>query len=65
MSRNVIRKRVELNQDDVEWFETQYPEGSLGGIITMLFSKFREVNTLSPQDYAKIAAEALTEQMKS
>jgi hypothetical protein len=65
MSREVIRKRIELNQDDVDWFDETYPEGSLSGIISMLFSKFRDANTMTPTDYAKIAAAALREELES
>jgi hypothetical protein len=65
MSRDVERKRIELNQDDIDWFETQYPKGSLSATLSMLFTKFREANTMTPADYAKIAAEALTEDLKS
>lgn len=65
MSREVIRKYIELNQDDVDWFEQQYPKGSLSAVVQMMLTKFREANTLTPADYAKIAADALTEELKS
>lgn len=61
--RNVVRKRIELNQDTVDWFETHYPEGSLPATISMLFDKFREVNTMTPSQYAEAAARALSEEM--
>jgi hypothetical protein len=61
--RNVVRKRIELNQDTVDWFEATYPEGSLPATISMLFDKFREVNTLTPVQYAEAAARALSEEI--
>jgi hypothetical protein len=64
MARNVIRKGIELDKDDVRWFNEQYPEGSLSGILSMLFSKFREVNTHTPSDYAQLAAKALSEELE-
>jgi hypothetical protein len=63
--RNVIKKGIELNQDDVDWFNSQYPKGSLSAVLSMLLSKFRESNTLTPSDYVKIAVDALNEDMKS
>jgi hypothetical protein len=65
MSLEVVRKGIELNKDDVEWFNEQYPKGSLSAVLSMLFSKFRDANTHTPSDYAKIAATALTEELNS
>lgn len=63
MAKNVVRKRVEFNQDTVDWFEAHYPEGSLSATVSMLFDKFKEVNTSTPAEYAKLAAEALSEEL--
>jgi len=60
---DVIRKKIELNKDDVDWFEEQYPKASLGGILSMLLTKFREHNTHTPNDYAAMAAQALSEEV--
>lgn len=62
MARNVIRKRIELNLETVNWFEAHYPEGSLSATLSMLFDKFREVNNATPAEYAKLAAEAFQEE---
>lgn len=62
MARNVIRKRVELNLETVQWFNAHYPESSLPAILSMLFDKFKDVNSLTPSDYAKLAAEAFQEE---
>lgn len=59
-----MRKGIELNQDDVTWFEEQYPNGSLSGVIQMLFSRFREANEKTPHEYAEIAAKQLTEELR-
>jgi len=63
MARNVVRKRIELNEDTVNWFNTHYPEGSLSATVSMLFDKFMEVNTTTPAEYAKLAAAALNEEI--
>ena len=62
MSRNVVRKRIELNEDTVDWFESQYPKGSLSATLSMLFDKFKEVNKATPAEYASLAAEAFNEE---
>lgn len=62
MARNIARKRVELNQATVDWFEATYPQGSLSATLSMLFDKFREVNTTTPAEYATLAAAAFTEE---
>lgn len=65
MAREVVRKHIELNGDDVAWFEQQYPKGSLSATLGMLFTKFREVNEHTPAEYAEIAARALSEELGS
>jgi hypothetical protein len=62
MAKNVVRKRIELNQDTVDWFNNHYPEGSLSATISMLFDKFMEVNVTTPAEYASLAAAALNEE---
>lgn len=63
MARDVIRKGIELNKDDVDWFNEQYPKGSLSATLSMLLEKFRAVNSYTPSDYADMAAKALTEEL--
>lgn len=63
MARNVINKRIELNSEDVDWFESHYPNGSLTGVISMLFTKFREANTMTPAEYADLAAKELSNEI--
>ena len=63
MARNVVRKRIELNLDTVNWFEMHYPDGSLSATISILFDKFREVNTATPVEYAELAARAFSEEI--
>ena len=54
-----------MNVDDIEWFNAQYPKGSLSATLSMLLTKFREANTFTPQDYARMAADALNEELKA
>lgn len=62
--RNVTRKNVELNTDNVEWFESHYPRGSMSTIISMLFDKFCETHQMTPKQYADLAVEELNEDLK-
>jgi len=65
VARNVVRRRIEFNQTDVEWFERTYPDGSLSAVVSMLLEKFREVNEFTPVHYANMAAKALTEELSA
>lgn len=59
-------KRVILNnKEDVEWFESTYPNGSYSWLFTMLLSKFREASEKhgTPQDLAILGAESLKEEI--
>lgn len=65
MARDVVKVRLDLNADDVRWFSETYPSGSLTGIMQLLLSKFREVNDITPAQYAKLAAESIQEERRS
>jgi len=63
MSKPTARRVVELNTEDAEWFENQYPDGSYSWLFSMLLHEFRVANTHTPHDYARFAAEALTDKI--
>ena len=63
MARNIVRKTVELNKEDIAWFEETYPHGSLSAMLQMLLGRFREITIHTPQEYADIAARALSEEI--
>ena len=62
MPREIVRRYVELDKEDVRWFEEHYPRGAITGILQILLSKFREVSAHTPAYYAEIAAKALAEE---
>ena len=62
--KQTTRKCVELNTVDVEWFESTYPEGSFSWILSMLLSEFKNATAQSPQDYAKLGAEAIKKMLQ-
>lgn len=58
------RKMVSLSKDDVEWFERIYGGASLSWVLGELLTNFRHAHTLTPLDYAAIAAKALHEKVE-
>ncbi len=65
MSRNAIKKSIELDADFVKWYGSHFPEGSLTALINMLCGRFMEVNQFTPADYAEMAAKSVTEDLKA
>jgi hypothetical protein len=62
--RRTVTREAQLDEDDVAWFKTRYPNASVNGTLSLLFKKFREVSEKHTSvDYAEIAAEKLTEEI--
>ena len=61
---DTIKRCIDFDRSAVEWFDEQYPRGSLTGIMNLLLVKFREVSTMTAADYAKLAAESLREELR-
>lgn len=59
MSKLTVRKTVELNSIDVEWFTHQYGGAGLSWVLGALLEEFRKAHVLDPKDYASIAAKSL------
>ncbi len=47
---------VKLDEDDVEWFQSTYPGGSLSWLFTTMLKEFRVLHKQTPADLAKIGA---------
>jgi hypothetical protein len=60
--RAEVRRGIVLNKDDVEWFESTFPHGSLSALLQRFLTKYREATTLTPDDYISIAIKALEEE---
>lgn len=58
------RKLIELSKSNVEWYETNYPGQSFSWVLDLLLSKFRAAQTLTPADYAEIAANELAKDIR-
>lgn len=58
------RIHVTVDEDHVKWFEDKFQGASISWWINLLMEKGREVMTLTPEDYARLAAERLKESMK-
>ncbi len=63
MTEPTVRKMVELNTEDVSWFNESYAGAHLSWVLTMLLSEFRKCHALAPIDYAAIAAKSLEGQI--
>lgn len=62
--RRTVTREAQLDEDDVAWFKTRYPNASVNGTLSLLFKKFREVSeNHTSVDYARIAAEKLNEEI--
>ena len=68
MKPNIIRKTVELRQEDVTWFEDTYAgvtnNASLSWVLYLMLEHFREVHEHSPSDYARMGAEELKRRLE-
>ena len=59
-------KRVILNnEDDIKWFNDNFPDGSFSWLFTMLLSKFREAceEGKTPADLALVGAKELRKEL--
>ncbi len=60
-----LRKTIQVSKDDYDWFIKTYgPEANLSWALGQLLSEFRVAHVRTPQDYAKIAAKELSEQIE-
>lgn len=57
------RKWIELNNVDVDWFNEHYTGSHLNWILSLLLEEFRKSHSLTPTDYAAIAAKSLEEKI--
>lgn len=62
--RRTVTREAQLDEDDVAWFKTRYPNASVNGTLALLFKKFREVSEKTSVDYAEIAAKELTDEIE-
>jgi len=61
----MIRKHVELSDENVGWFTDKYgKDASYSWILNLLFDEFRMAHTHTPADYAKIGAQAIKGQLE-
>ncbi len=50
---------VELDRDDVHWFDSTYPRGNYSWVLSLLLKEFRKQHTTKPADYAALGAAEL------
>lgn len=59
------RRNVELDEEDLDWLQSTYPELPLSVPLKLLLKEFRKAHILTPDDYAKIGAEHLRKAMEA
>jgi len=59
------KKVILNNEDDVEWFSSNFPDASFSWLFTMLLSKFREAceDGKTPSELALIGAKELRKEL--
>lgn len=61
---NTLRRYVDLDPDDVRWYNETYPDGSFNWLFGMLMKEFRRVHSTTPQDYALIGAREIKKRLE-
>lgn len=61
---NTLKRYVDIDKDDVLWFEETYPKGSFNWLFNMLLKEFRRAHSATPQDYALIGSRELKKQLE-
>lgn len=63
MARATIRKTVELDEDNVNWYYDTYAgitnNASLSWVLDLMLAKFREAHDKTPEQLAEIGASEL------
>lgn len=63
-SRNVIRKQIEFDRVNINWFEEHYPHASLATTINLLMERFRHAHEKTPVEVMDMIANELKEELK-
>lgn len=62
---STVRKTVEFDRDNLEWFEQHYPGTSFWWLQNELLAAFRNAHVHTPQHYAILGAQAVRELIES
>lgn len=61
--KSKIRRFIDFDKDDIDWYESAYKSGTLNWLMSMLLKKFREAHKTTPDELAKMGAEELKRQL--
>lgn len=64
MSRRVVKKKIEINEDTYLWLRKGYPDDSLTWIVNKLLDSFKSLHTSSPADLIHEAAINVKEEVE-
>lgn len=56
---STLRKMVELDRENVLWFNAHYPHGNFSWVLNMLLEQFKLAHKETPRDYAALGAAEL------
>ena len=59
-----IRKLIDLDKRDVEWFDKNYPRGSYSHVLAALLHEFVVAHARDPLDMMKISAAAVKQSIQ-
>lgn len=67
--RRIVRKTVELNEENVDWFYHTYEaiggKPSLSWVLDLMLEEFRKQHTHTPADLAKLGAAELKRMLEA
>ncbi|HEX9430869.1 MAG TPA: hypothetical protein VF944_10875 [Candidatus Bathyarchaeia archaeon] len=65
---SLVRKHVDLSEDNVTWFYDTYGNSnnrpSLSWLLDLLLQKFRDAHEMTPEELAIMGAEAMRKMMQ-
>lgn len=61
---NTVRRNIDIDKEDADWYASVYPEGTYNWVINLLFKEFRKAHSITPADYAAIGAKELKKQLE-
>lgn len=69
VKQKIVRKTVELSEDNVEWFFETYEaiggKPSLSWVLDLMLQEFRKQHTHTPEDLAKLGAAELKRMLEA
>lgn len=59
-----IKKHIDFDKADVDWYYSTFPDGSLSKLMSSLLKAYRKHTETDRVDYAQLAVKSLAASMK-